>query len=129
MLQTRGILSSQQFAAAWLLQIASGSTLESVMKITDVHNASIVAAQKTRGGRRVDKVAAADTVPVPSDRVFFTQRSTEVNRACLLALQAPEVRLALVDSISEQIRTGQYAVSGADVAPKLIQEHLGLAQV
>jgi anti-sigma28 factor (negative regulator of flagellin synthesis) len=99
------------------------------MKVTDAYNVSLAAAHRVRRRRRADGVAETDAVVSPTDQVFLTERSVEVRRARSLALNAPEVRVALVDSISDQISRGQYVVTGADVAPKLIQDHLVIARV
>lgn len=99
------------------------------MKVTDAYNVSLAAAHRARRRRRADGVVETDAVAPPADRVFLSERSEEVRRARVLALQAPEVRVALVDSISDQISRGQYVVTGAEVAPKLIQDHLVIARV
>ena len=99
------------------------------MKVTDAYQVSLVAAQGVRLRRRRTEVEGADSVPSFADPVFFSGRSVEVGRARLLALQAPEVRAALVDTIRASIHSGQYQVTGAEVAPRLIQEHLALIRV
>lgn len=99
------------------------------MKVTDAYRVSLVAAHGVRLRRRGGEVDAADRVPASADQVFLSGRGVEVGRARLLALQAPELRAPLVDAIRASIQSGQYQVSGADVAPKLIREHLTLARV
>ncbi|NTU59653.1 MAG: flagellar biosynthesis anti-sigma factor FlgM [Deltaproteobacteria bacterium] len=59
-----------------------------------------------------------------SDSVLVSDRGLEVQRARGLAIEAPDIREALVGEVSEQIESGQYAVTGEDVAPKMIHEHL-----
>ena len=98
------------------------------MKVTDAYNVSLAATQRVRRRRQIDGVEETARSTPTTDQVYFSGRSVEVSRARLLALEAPEVRVALVDSISDQIRHGQYDVSGSDVAPKLIQDHLGIAR-
>lgn len=99
------------------------------MKVTDAYRVSLVAAHGARLRKRGGVVDEADRVPASADQVVFSGHSVEVGRARLLALQAPELRAPLVDAIRVSIQSGQYQVSGADVAPKLIREHLSLARV
>ena len=99
------------------------------MKITDAYNVSLAATQRVRKRRQVDGVEEPASARPATDQVYFSGRSVEVRKARLLALQAPEVRVELVDSIGDLVRSGQYQVHGADVAPKLIQDHLVIARV
>ena len=62
-----------------------------------------------------------------SDRVMISGRGVDIQRARSMALAAPEIRQEMVDEIVGQIRRGEYQVTGADVAPKMIQEHLAYA--
>ena len=62
-----------------------------------------------------------------SDLVMISGRGTDIQRARSLALQAPEIRQEMVDEIVGQIERGEYQVSGAEVAPKMIREHLDAA--
>ena len=62
--------------------------------------------------------------PPAADMIRLSGRGLEVQRARGFALQAPDVREGLVAEVSGQIEGGRYDVSGEDVAPKLIQEHL-----
>lgn len=48
----------------------------------------------------------------------------DVAKARRLAAQAPDIREHLVEEILQEIREDRYCVTGADVAPKMIQEHL-----
>jgi negative regulator of flagellin synthesis FlgM len=59
-----------------------------------------------------------------SDRVVISGRGVDIQRARSLALAAPEIRQEMVEEIVGQIQRGEYQVTGADVAPKMIQEHL-----
>ena len=63
----------------------------------------------------------------PSDRVMISGRGVDIQRARSLALAAPEIRQEMVDEIVGQIQRGEYQITGADVAPKMIQEHLAYA--
>ena len=98
------------------------------MKVTDAYNVSLAATQRVRRRRRMDGVEEPASAAPTTDQVYFSGRSMEVSRARLLALQAPEIRVALVDSINDLIHSGQYEVRGSDVAPKLIQDHLVIAR-
>ena len=98
------------------------------MRISDPYRMTLAEAQRVRRRRRVDGVVETDSAAPATDRVFLSERGADVHKARVLALAAPEVRVALVDSISTQISNGQYGVTGSDVAPKLIQEHLVIAR-
>ena len=78
---------------------------------------------KSRGA-----VAAAQAVSgvnhVTTDTVEFSARAGEVSHARHVALQAPDVREPLVAEVSSLIGQGQYQVTGAQVAPVMIREHL-----
>jgi anti-sigma28 factor (negative regulator of flagellin synthesis) len=94
------------------------------MKIRDRY-AQGVRAPRTLG----PKEKAAEVVALPrlsgsADSVHFSVRSRDIQKARHLAFHAPEVRASLVDEISRKIDCGHYDVTGADVAPKLIREHL-----
>ncbi len=62
-----------------------------------------------------------------SDRVMISGRGVDIQRARSLALAAPEIRQEMVNEIVGLLQRGEYQVTGADVAPKLIQEHLAYA--
>ena len=70
------------------------------------------------------KAGPAAQGAAPSDRVMISERGADIQRARSLALAAPEIRQEMVDEIVDQVERGAYQVRGADVAPKLIQEHL-----
>ncbi|MBE0616676.1 MAG: flagellar biosynthesis anti-sigma factor FlgM [Proteobacteria bacterium] len=61
-----------------------------------------------------------------SDQVSFSGQSFEVQRARALALQAPDIREEMVGEIVAQIRQGRYVITGAEVAPRMIREHMEL---
>jgi anti-sigma28 factor (negative regulator of flagellin synthesis) len=98
------------------------------MRITDPYRVTLASASGVRRRRKVDGVVETDNTAPSTDQVLFSERSADVRKARGLALDAPEVRIALVDSISSQISRGQYSVTGSDVAPKLIQDHLVIAR-
>lgn len=70
------------------------------------------------------ETAAGTARPGGADTIRVSDRGREVQRARGLALHAPEIRESLVEEVSGQIENGEYTVTGEDVAPKMIQEHL-----
>lgn len=98
------------------------------MRIPDGYTRRVVTVGKARGRAETSAPATAAAVTVRgADSVDFTARSAEVASARLLAMAAPDVRAPLVEAISDQIGRGEYNVSGSDVAPVMIQEHLQLS--
>jgi flagellar biosynthesis anti-sigma factor FlgM len=94
------------------------------MKIRDIYTSTSANVGRVRRRRRS---AAVEGAPAPAsevDRAEFSTRSYEVQKARVLAVQAPDIREDLVTEIFAQINQGQYVVKGSDVAPKMIQEHL-----
>ena len=82
----------------------------------------MVAAGGGPSAEKSEKGAAA-----PADLVMISGRGSDIQRARSLALHAPEIRQEMVDEIVGQIERGEYQVSGTDVAPIMIQEHLDVA--
>jgi flagellar biosynthesis anti-sigma factor FlgM len=98
------------------------------MRIPDGYSRRIVPVSKARSRGAAAAVAATAGVSIHgADNVEVSARAAEVAYARTVALKAPEVRAPLVEELSELIGQGQYLVSGGDVAPALIQEHLQLA--
>ena len=93
------------------------------MRIRDVRRGYVSSVGRVR--RRSDKPAVepAPGIGASADRVELSDLGLEVQRARLLALQAPDVRIELVEEILAQIREGRYRVSGRDVLPKMLREH------
>lgn len=96
------------------------------MKIRDAYTATLTGVSKTRRRGAAASLSGPGAVAGPGDRIDLSGRSQEVQRARSLALEAPEVREALVEEVLGEIREGRYRVTGAQVAPRLIQEHLQL---
>ncbi|MHB8766472.1 MAG: flagellar biosynthesis anti-sigma factor FlgM [Deferrisomatales bacterium] len=95
------------------------------MKIRDRYTRGVSSTGPARGRERASEAPeAAGPVASPLDRVQISDRSVAVQRARWLALNAPEVRVGLVDQIVGMIERGEYRVQGRDVVPKLIREHL-----
>ena len=67
------------------------------------------------------------STPVKTFSIGFTFES--LNELPYARAVAEEMKLSgeMVDEIVGQIERGEYQVSGADVAPKMIQEHLAYA--
>ena len=85
---------------------------------------------KSRGAAAAVQ-ATAGVNAAATDTVEFSARAGEVAHARNLALHAPDVREPLVAEVSSLIGQGQYEVTGAQVAPVMIREHLldaGIAQ-
>lgn len=103
------------------------------MRIPDGYTTKRVLAPgrvKSRGAAAAAQ-AVAGVGAVAPDKVEFSARAGEVAHARQLALHAPDVREPLVAEVSSLIGQGQYQVSGAQVAPVMIREHLldaGVAQ-
>jgi flagellar biosynthesis anti-sigma factor FlgM len=80
---------------------------------------------RSRGsGEGAEKVARQSA---SSDLVMISERGADIQKARSLAFQAPEIRQEMVDEIVGMMARGEYQVSGADVAPKMIREHMDLA--
>lgn len=94
------------------------------MKIRGGYTQGIGTARGVSPREKTPEAAATDRPSGASDTVQISARSVEVQKARSLALQAPDIREGLVGEISGQIDRGEYNVTGADVAPKLIREHL-----
>jgi anti-sigma28 factor (negative regulator of flagellin synthesis) len=73
---------------------------------------------------KLSEVEGASATFKASDSVHISSRSLEVQKARLVALQAPDIRQELVDEVVGLIGRGEYMVTGTDVAPKMIREHL-----
>ncbi|MBI5017395.1 MAG: flagellar biosynthesis anti-sigma factor FlgM [Deltaproteobacteria bacterium] len=95
------------------------------MKIQDRYAAGMPASV----GRAARGPASAEAAPsqpaaAPADQFQVSGRSREIQRARASAFGAPEVRQERVDELAGVVGRGEYAVTGAQVAPKMIQEHL-----
>lgn len=96
------------------------------MKISDQYTTSMVGAAHLKEKEKKAGKAKAGETPRPSDGVRISGKSQEIAHARALALAAPEVRQELVDEIVGLLTSGKYTITGEDVAPKLIQDHLSL---
>ncbi|MDW7710531.1 MAG: flagellar biosynthesis anti-sigma factor FlgM [Deferrisomatales bacterium] len=96
------------------------------MRISDVYTKPVTAVEGPR--RREGAAAAQGPSPAagPADQVAFSGQSFEVQRARALALQAPDIREDVVGVIVDQLRQGLYRITGAEVLPRLVREHLEL---
>jgi flagellar biosynthesis anti-sigma factor FlgM len=75
-------------------------------------------------GRSAGLAAEAQRQSGAADTIRLSDRWLEVQKARGLALSAPDIREPLVNEVSDQIESGRYDVSGEDVAPKMIEEHM-----
>lgn len=95
------------------------------MKIRDRTTRGVSSSGPVRGrGRSPAGGKASKGASTTSDRVMISGRGVDIQRARGLALAAPEIRQEVVDEIVGQIERGEYQVSGADVVPRMIQEHM-----
>ncbi|GAB4263480.1 MAG: hypothetical protein Kow0092_14420 [Deferrisomatales bacterium] len=97
------------------------------MKIQQRHGAPLPGADPASPRDRAGRTGESPRSAEAQDRVHISGRGVEIRRARTLALQAPDIRRELVDEVVAQMESGTYAVTGAQVAPKMIQEHLALA--
>jgi hypothetical protein len=94
------------------------------MKIRDRYTGSIAGTGLPRERDKTGSTPEISRSPAATDRVQFSGRSVEIQKARVLALQAPEVRQEMLDEIIGQIKEGNYHVTGTDVIPRMIREHL-----
>lgn len=96
------------------------------MKIREAYTSALAGVGRTRR-RRATSGATEVSAVGGVDEVQVSSQGLEVQRARLLALQAPEIRETLVREVLREIDEGRYVVTGADVLPKMIREHLEMA--
>lgn len=94
------------------------------MKISDHYATSMVGAQNVGEKRRKELKAKEGKETPQAVNVNISGKSQEVAKARQVAVSAPDIRQGLVDEVGGQIEGGQYAVTGEDVAPKMIEEHM-----
>lgn len=94
------------------------------MKIRDRLTGGISGTAPVRSKDKLSEAAEVSRSPGGTDRVQISSRSLEIQKARLAALQAPDIRQGLVDEVVGLINRGEYQVTGAEVAPKMIREHL-----
>ena len=94
------------------------------MRIRDVQRSPLSQPGQVNRPRRDQPVGSAAPAGPPADRVDLSARSYEVQRARRLALAAPDIREDLVQAVLAEIRSGRYRVTGRDVVPKMIREHI-----
>ena len=94
------------------------------MKIRDRYTREVTSTGPVRPREKVGETAEASRTSGASDSVQISSRSLEIQKARLGALQAPDIRQALVDEIVGMLGRGEYHISGAEVAPKMIREHM-----
>lgn len=96
------------------------------MKIRDRETRSIGSAGPLPSRGKAASTSRASKGAGLSDQVSISGRGVDIQRARSLALSAPEIRQERVDEIVGQMARGEYQVTGADVVPKLLQEHQSL---
>lgn len=96
------------------------------MKILDQYTTSMIGAEKVKEKqKKAEKIKGGRTAAL-TDGVQISGRSHEVAHARSLALAAPEIRQALVDEVVDLMKKGKYDITGEDVAPRMINDHLSL---
>lgn len=78
-----------------------------------------------RGSRSGGKyVSRSQSIAVNSmDKLDLSARVYEIQRIRSLAQDSPDIREDLVSGIEKEIEEGRYAVSGVEIAQKIIFEH------
>jgi flagellar biosynthesis anti-sigma factor FlgM len=94
------------------------------MKIQDHPTGGVAGAAVALPRGKGAEAASPQRSAAASDTLQFSDRSREIQRARSAALGAPEVRQELVDQVAGLVADGRYDVSGAQVAPRMIREHL-----
>jgi anti-sigma28 factor (negative regulator of flagellin synthesis) len=94
------------------------------MKIRDIYTTAASGVSRVRRRKGIGSVEGAPAPASGADRAEFSKRSYEVQKARVLAIQAPDIREDLVTELFDQINQGRYLVRGSEVAPRMIQEHL-----
>ena len=92
------------------------------MKIGDIYTRPI------GSGIRIRRRGAAGAVSISPgvgavDHVELSDRGREVQRARILALEAPDVREGLVAEIQREIEQGSYGAPAAAVLDKMVHDH------
>ena len=95
------------------------------MKIGDIYTRPL------GGGIRVRRRGAAGAVSSSPgvgavDHVELSDRGREVQRARILALEAPDIREGLVAEIQNELSHGSYEAPAAAVLDKMVHEHTEL---
>lgn len=94
------------------------------MKISDQYTTSMVGADNVREKKKKELKAGQSGEAKSAVALNISGKGQEVAKARNLALAAPEVRQEMIDQIVGMIRQGAYNVTGEDVAPKMIEEHV-----
>ncbi len=99
------------------------------MRIRDRYTGGVRGSGVVRGRGKAGDTSQASRSGEPLVRVNLSGRSMDIQKARVVALQAPDIREGLVDEIQGQIQQGRYQVTGRDVVPNMIRDHLmGVAE-
>jgi flagellar biosynthesis anti-sigma factor FlgM len=60
----------------------------------------------------------------PEDHATLTADSTSVGSLVSTALNSPEIRQGLVDSLRQSVSNGQYELDPAKIAASMVNEHV-----
>ena len=97
------------------------------MKIRDRVTRGVAAAGAPRTREKGAEAAGGQRLAGAADTIHISDRSLEIHRARSAALQAPDIREGMVDEVVGLLSRGEYHITGADVAPRMIREHMALA--
>lgn len=73
-------------------------------------------------GVKPEKVEKADSVKGASDKIEISEAAKDFQVAMKAFKELPEIREAKVAALKEQIDSGQYNVSGKEVADRILAE-------
>lgn len=74
--------------------------------------------------RRWIDVAADMAIMLTAVRqIELSKRRMEIEKSLEAIAQAPHMREDLVSSVAEQIESGCYCITGADILPRMIRDH------
>lgn len=97
------------------------------MKIRDRLTRGVATAGAAKTREKIGAAGSQRTTASAADTIQISNRSLEIQRARSAALQAPDIREEMVDEVVGLLSRGEYQITGADVAPRMIREHMALA--
>lgn len=101
------------------------------MKINPVNNPNILRSYTKNQAAPVQKTTAKsgmDEVSFSQEALSFAKTMAEVRESMAPQAPASADRQEKLNALSERIRSGQYQVSGEDVAEKMVADILGRYQ-
>lgn len=96
------------------------------MKISKVDDASIQAVQQYQRSEKVqsgsDKAAGANEAP--REKVNLSAAARDIQKLRSVIAELPDIREEKVQDLKSRIETGNYNVSGEQIAEKMVSESL-----